>query len=95
MVSEPRQRKRRTVVRKLSRHKREVRVGMGELDPELDFVCPHCNGVFSLYNSRHNLHLRVCKRRIAQTTKPFKKPLLPPPLPFEHEAFPAPAATGE
>ena len=95
MVSEPRQRKHRTEVRKLSRHKREVRISAGELNPELDFICPHCDGVFSLYNSRHELHLRTCKRRIAQTTRLFQKPPLPSPLPFENEAFLAPAATGE
>jgi len=95
MVDEARQRKRRTAQRKHSRRERETRIGTGELDPELDFVCPFCNGVYSLYYGRHKLHLRTCKRRIALTTKVPQEPPLPPPLPFENEAFPTPAVAGE
>jgi len=95
MVDEARRRKRRTALRKDSRRERETRIGAGELDPELDFVCPFCNGVYSLYYGRHKLHLRACKRRIAQATKVPQKPPLPPPLPFENEVFPTPAVAGE
>ena len=89
-----RQRKRRTVLRKLSRHEREARVDAGELNPELDFVCPYCKGIYSIYCGRDKIHLRACKRRIAQATKAPEKPPLPSPPPFESEVFPAPT-TGE
>ena len=95
MVDNVGQRKRRTALRKHSRREREARVGTGELDPDLDFVCPFCHGIFSLYHGRHNLHLRTCKRRIAQMTKAPQKPPLPSPPPFENEVFPIPTATGE
>jgi hypothetical protein len=91
----PRQRKCRTALRKVSRHKREARIDTGKLDPELDFTCPHCGGVYSLYYGRHKLHLRACERRIAQAAKLPQKPPLPSPLPFEKEAFPTPVVTGE
>ena len=88
-------RKRRAALRKLSRREREARVDSGELDPDLDFVCPLCNGVYSLYYGRHKLHLLACKRRFAQAVKIPKKPQLPPPPPFESEPFPSLATTGE
>ena len=93
MVHNPKQCKHHTEVRKLSRHKREARVSAGELDCELDFICPSCNGVYSLYNRHDQLHLRACKRRITQTVKIPSKPL-PSPPPFESEVFPTPAAVG-
>jgi len=93
--SEAHKRKCRTVLRNLSHREREARVDMGELDPELDFLCPFCNEVYSRYSGRYKLHLHVCKRRVAQATKPPQKPPLPPPPPFESEVFPIPAAIGE
>ena len=94
MADEPRQRKRRTELRKLSHRKRDTRIGTGELDPELDFVCPFCNGIYSRYYGRHKLHLRTCKRRTSQSKKP-QKLLLPPLPPFESEVFPTPMPTGK
>lgn len=49
MADEARQRQRRNALRKSSRRKREERISVGDLDPERDFVCPFCNGVYSLY----------------------------------------------
>jgi hypothetical protein len=42
-------RKHRTELRRLSRRQTEARITAGDLDPELDFVCPLCNGIFSCY----------------------------------------------
>ena len=89
-----RQRKRRNAIRKLSRDNREARVIAGELDPELDFICQFCGGIYSLYAGRHEIHLRMCKHRPAQAAKVPKKLPLPPPPPFESEIFPPPATTG-
>jgi hypothetical protein len=72
MVDEPRQRRRRTELRKVSYHKWEAQVDTGELDPELDFVCPFCQEIYSRYYGRYKLHLRKCKHRISQTTKSLK-----------------------
>ena len=91
----PHKRSRQTTLRKNSRRKRDAQVDAGELDPELDFVCPHCHGIYSLYYGRHKLHLRACKRRVAQTIKTPQEQRLPTPPPFECEVFPAPATTGE
>jgi hypothetical protein len=87
-MDEARRRQRRTTLRKYSRQKRDVRVTTGNLDPELDFVCPFCNGVYSLFHGRHKLHLKNCKIRIAKAAKIPRKLSLPPPPPFEIEVFP-------
>ena len=89
------QHKHQNGLRNYSRRKREARVGAGELDPELDFICKYCGGIYSFYAGRHELHLRVCKQRLAQVAKVPPKPLLPPPPPVESEVFPPPATTGE
>ena len=93
MADSERQRKRQAALRKTSRREREARTDTGELDPELDFVCPDCNGVYSLYYGRYKLHLRTCKSRIARAKKHPEKPPLPPPFPFESEVFKPPAST--
>lgn len=93
--NDARSHKRQATLRKLSRRERKARIDTGELDPALDFVCPFCNGIYSLYYGRHKLHLRACKRRLAQTVQTPKKPQLPPPPPFESEAFPPLTTTGE
>jgi hypothetical protein len=86
---------RRTMVRKLSRRERDTRVTTGNLDPELDFLCPFCNGVYSLFHGRHKLHLQKCKYRVAQNSKVLQRPSLPSPPPFENEVFPTPVVAGE
>ena len=87
--------KRQTALRKLSCCKREAQVDAGELDPKLDFICPFCDRIFSLYYGRHKIHLCVCKLQPGQTVKvPKKVPLPPPPL-FKSEAFPPFVTTGE
>ena len=53
--NDARLRKRQTALRKLSRRRREERVDTGELDPELNFVCPFCSEVYSYYSGRHKL----------------------------------------
>ena len=94
-MDEAQQHQRRTVLRKSSRHQREARVTTGNLDPELDFVCPFCHGVYSLFRGRHKLHLQKCKLRIAQTARPLDKLRLPSPPPFKTEVFPMLVTAGE
>ncbi|KAF9784788.1 hypothetical protein BJ322DRAFT_1109498 [Thelephora terrestris] len=94
MADEARQRQRRSALRKFSRRKREERIAVGGLDPERDFVCPFCNGVYSLYYGRHKLHLQKCKHRIARTVQAPHKPPLPSPPPFENEIYPVPEGAG-
>ena len=93
LMDEPHQHRRCTTLRKFSCYKREVRVTTGNLDPELDFVCPFCKGVYSLFRGRHKLHLKKCKVRIARAAKVFPKLPPPSPPPFEDEVFPV--ATSE
>jgi hypothetical protein len=84
-----------TALRKLSRQKRETRAATGNLDADLDFICPFCNNVYSLFRGRHKLHLQKCKHRIAQAVASPRKLPLPSPPPFEIEVFPTPVAAGE
>ena len=59
MVDNVGQRKRRTALRKHSRREREARVGTGELDPDLDFVCPFCHGISSGKTRNDNFQLMI------------------------------------
>lgn len=95
MADEARESRRRTAQRKFSRRKREERVVAGNLDPTLDYICSFCKKVYSLYSGRYKLHLRKCKRRIAQAAKPPRKVSLPSPPPFGNEFSPMPVTTGE
>ena len=90
-----RQRKRRTGLRKLSRRQTQARIAEGVLDPELDFICPSCNGVYSRYQGRYKIHLRTCERRAAKSAPTPLEHQIPNPPPFEVEVFPPAATTGE
>jgi len=90
-----RQRKRRTGLRKLSRRQTEARIAEGALDPELDFVCPSCNGVYSRYQGRYKIHIRACERRTAKSVLAPPEHPLPAPPPFEVDIFPPAATMGE
>ena len=95
MVNKVREQKHHSASQKSSRHKREERIAAGNEDPDYDFVCSDCDGVYSHYHGRHKLHIEKCKHRIAWAMQIPDGPPLPPPPPFEKEVFTVPAEPGK